>query len=80
MRTRKSLTTAALTATLLLVPATGASATHTGDGCEHHTTTHAHATVPHKTDGNHQAHSSIPYCPPDDAPRHKDNGNGHGGH
>ena len=49
-----------------VVPASSAGATHTG--CEHARTTTAHATVPH---GNHQAHHSIPYCPPHDAPRHK---------
>lgn len=76
MRINRTVLTAALTATLLLAPATGASATHTGDGCEHHTTTHAHATVPHRNQGTHQAHGSIPYCPPDDAPRHMDSGDG----
>ena len=46
-----------------------AAATHTGGGCQHGVTAHAHATVPHR---NHQAHMSIPYCPPHDAPRHMD--------
>ena len=50
----------------VVVPASGAGATHTG--CQHARTTKAHATVPH---ANHQAHHSIPYCPPHDAPRHK---------
>lgn len=49
-----------------VLPASVAGATHTG--CEHARTTKAHATVPHD---NHQAHHSIPYCPPFDAPRHK---------
>ena len=47
--------------------APAAGATHTG--CAHRTTTKAHATVPHRNHGTHQAHSSIPYCPPEDAPR-----------
>ena len=63
-----------MTASLVLVPASGASATHTG--CEHGVTQHAHDTVPKKTHGNHRAHASIPYCPPHDAPRHK-GGMGH---
>lgn len=65
-----------MTASLVLIPASGASAVHTGGGCEHGVTSHAHATVPHKPHkhdrGTHQAHASIPYCPPHDAPRHKD--------
>lgn len=46
--------------------ASAAGATHTG--CEHGATARAHATVPHKTEGNHNAHAHIPYCPPHDAP------------
>lgn len=70
---RRTLMTAAMTAMLMVVPLVGASAEHTG--CEPHTrTTHAHNTVPHMTDGNHQAHGSIPYCPPQDAPRHMQGG------
>lgn len=69
---RRTVITTALAATLLLAPASGASATHTGGGCEHHTTGQAHASVPHRNQGTHHAHQSIPYCPPDDAPRHKD--------
>ncbi len=56
-------------AAMVLGPASGASATHTG--CEHHTTGQAHASVPHRNQGTHTAHSSIPYCPPEDAPRHR---------
>ena len=55
-----------LGAGIVLGSASGASATHTG--CEHGATSNAHATVPHR---NHKAHSSIPYCPPNDAPRHR---------
>ncbi len=51
-----------------LGPASGASATHTG--CDHARTERAHASVPHRNQGTHTAHHSIPYCPPDDAPRH----------
>ncbi len=53
---------------MVLGPASAASATHTG--CEHHTTGQAHASVPHHDNhGTHTAHQSIPYCPPEDAPR-----------
>lgn len=52
----------------IVVPAGPAAATHTG--CEHSRTQQAHASVPHHNEGNHHAHQSIPYCPPDDAPRH----------
>jgi hypothetical protein len=48
-------------------PASAASATHTG--CEHERTTQAHASGPHLNEGTHTAHESIPYCPPEDAPR-----------
>ena len=51
----------------LLGPASAVSATHTG--CEHARTTQAHASVPHINEGTHTAHGSIPYCPPEDAPR-----------
>ena len=75
---RRVLLATAMTASLVLVPAAGAGATHTGGGCVHGVTAHAHATVPHKDNhGTHQAHSSIPYCPPADAPRHKDAAAGH---
>lgn len=53
---------------MLVVPASPASATHTR--CEHSRTTTAHASVPHLNQGTHRAHQSIPYCPPEDAPRH----------
>jgi len=62
---RRILATFTLGTAMALTFAAPASATHTG--CEHGVTSKAHATVPH---GNHQAHASIPYCPPDDAPRH----------
>ena len=52
---------------MVLGPATAAGATHTG--CEHRATEQAHASVPHRNEGTHTAHGSIPYCPPDDAPR-----------
>ncbi len=57
-----------LGAGIVVSSASGASATHTG--CEHGVTSNAHAAVPHRNHGTHQAHSSIPYCPPGDAPRH----------
>ena len=66
---RRALVTTAMTMSFVLVPASVAGATHTG--CEHHTTGTAHAKVPHKNQGTHQAHQSIPYCPPEDAPRHR---------
>ena len=53
----------------VLGAASPASATHTGGGCEHGVTAHAHATVPHRNHGTHTAHMNIPYCPPTDAPR-----------
>lgn len=65
---RKALLTTAITASFALVPASVAGAAHTG--CEHSRTGTAHAAVPHKNHGTHQAHQSIPYCPPEDAPRH----------
>ncbi len=63
-KVRRTLVTMAITASFVLVPASVAGATHTG--CEHGNTQTAHDAVPHK---NHQAHGSIPYCPPEDAPR-----------
>lgn len=63
---RRVLAAVAVAATGIVLPASVAGATHTG--CEHARTMVAHATVPHD---NHQAHHSIPYCPPEDAPRHK---------
>jgi hypothetical protein len=53
----------------VMVPAATVGATHTG--CEHERTTQAHASVPHSSEGTHTAHQSIPYCPPEDAPRHR---------
>lgn len=57
----------ALGAALVLGHASAAGATHTG--CEHSRTQQAHQSVPHLNHGTHTAHSSIPYCPPQDAPR-----------
>ncbi len=55
-------------ATLALGSVSAAGATHTG--CAHARTTRAHASVPHfDNHGTHTAHMSIPYCPPEDAPR-----------
>ena len=65
---RRVLAIVPLAAALVLVPASAASATHTG--CEHRTD-QAHASVPHRNQGTHTAHQSIPYCPPEDAPRHR---------
>lgn len=76
---RRALVAAAVGALALIGPASTAGATHTGGGCPHGVTSKAHATVPHRTHGNHNAHQRIPYCPPHDAPRHKDAG-GHEGH
>lgn len=56
-------------ATMAVGFASPAGATHTG--CEHARTGQAHAMVPHRTEGNHNAHQRIPYCPPEDAPRHR---------
>ncbi len=56
-------------ATMALGSVSAAGATHTG--CEHARTTQAHARVPHLNEGTHTAHQSIPYCPPEDAPRHR---------
>ena len=55
-----------LGAAMVIGPASVAGATH--PGCEHHTTGQAHASVPHRNQGTHTAHQSIPYCPPEDAP------------
>ena len=74
---RKVLAAMGLGAVAVIGPAAPAGATHTGGGCPHGVTAHAHATVPHRTEGNHRAHQSIPYCPPHDAPRHKDVSAGH---
>ena len=68
---RKTMLGTVLAAGIALAAPSVAGATHTGGGCEHTRTTHAHQTVPHRNQGTHQAHSSIPYCPPHDAPRHK---------
>ncbi len=69
---RKVLVFSALAVAGVLGSTSAASATHTGDGCVHRATGQAHASVPHRNQGTHKAHSSIPYCPPHDAPRHKD--------
>ncbi len=67
---RRALVTFSVATMMVLGPASVAGATHTG--CEHARTTRAHAAVPHfDNHGTHQAHMSIPYCPPDDAPRHQ---------
>ncbi len=73
---RRIVATVTLGAGMVLGSASVAGATHTG--CTHHTTTQAHASVPHHEHhemgkGTHNAHSRIPYCPPEDA-------GGHGGH
>ena len=69
---RKIMLGTALTAALALSAPSVASAAHTG--CEHARTGTAHAKVPHRNQGTHQAHQSIPYCPPHDAPRHRQHG------
>ena len=57
-------------AALALGSVSAAGATHAG--CEHARTAQAHARVPHLDNhGTHTAHMSIPYCPPEDAPRHR---------
>ncbi|HWH34249.1 MAG TPA: hypothetical protein VNT56_02920 [Acidimicrobiales bacterium] len=66
---RKLLIVCTLGTALAVVPASAAGATHTG--CEHRATGQAHASVPHRNHGTHNAHQSIPYCPPEDAPRHR---------
>jgi len=71
---RKTMLGTALAAGIALAAPSVAGATHTGGGCEHQRTTKAHKSVPHRNQGTHQAHSSIPYCPPRDAPRHKSGG------
>ncbi|MDQ4068824.1 MAG: hypothetical protein M3203_05035 [Actinomycetota bacterium] len=65
---RRAVLALAAGATLALGSVSAAGATHTG--CEHARTTKAHANVPHRNQGTHTAHHSIPYCPPHDAPRH----------
>ena len=65
---RRAVLILAAGATMALGSASAAGATHTG--CVHARTTQAHASVPHLDNhGTHTAHASIPYCPPDDAPR-----------
>ncbi len=67
---RRVLVTFSVATMMVLGPASVAGADHTG--CEHARTTRAHAAVPHfDNHGTHQAHMSIPYCPPHDAPRHQ---------
>ncbi len=55
-------------ATMALGSVSAAGADHTG--CAHARTAQAHASVPHLNEGTHTAHQSIPYCPPEEAPRH----------
>ena len=64
---RRVMAIIALATAAVVGPASAAGATHTG--CEHGVTAHAHATVPHRNEGTHNAHMHIPYCPPHDAPR-----------
>lgn len=65
---RRFLATLTLAVPLALGSASAASADHTG--CEHQKTDQAHQSVPHYDNhGTHTAHSSVPYCPPEDAPR-----------
>ncbi|MBW3648724.1 MAG: hypothetical protein KY440_13315 [Actinobacteria bacterium] len=64
---RRILATLTLAVPMALGSASGASAEHTG--CEHQKTGQAHQSVPHQNHGTHTAHASIPYCPPEDAPR-----------
>ncbi len=66
---RRVVVTLGLAAVMVLGAASAAGATHTG--CEHARTTRAHQAVPHRNQGTHQAHMSIPYCPPEDAPRYR---------
>ena len=65
--TRRLVGVCTLVVGAVIGPASAASATHTG--CAHQRTTQAHASVPHLNEGTHTAHQSIPYCPPEDAPR-----------
>ncbi len=61
---RKTMLGTVLAAGIALAAPSVAGATHTG--CEHHHGTgHAHKTVPHRNQGTHQAHQSIPYCSPE---------------
>lgn len=64
---RKALLSLAAGATMAFGSVSDAGATHTG--CKHARTGQAHASVPHHSPGTHTAHQSIPYCPPEDAPR-----------
>jgi hypothetical protein len=59
---RRVLVTFSLASLMVLGPASVAGAEHTG--CEHARTVRAHQSVPHLNQGTHQAHMSIPYCPP----------------
>lgn len=68
---RKVLVAMGAGAVALIGSTSPAGAGHTGGGCTHSVTLHAHQTVPHHAQGNHTAHANIPYCPPHDAPRHK---------
>lgn len=65
---RKIFAAIALATAAVVGPVGAAGASHTG--CEHGVTAHAHASVPHLNGGTHNAHQNIPYCPPEDAPRH----------
>lgn len=59
---RKFLVGAASASALLLATATPAVAAPNERACANgHGTQHAHATVPHETRGNEQAHRSIPH-------------------
>lgn len=65
--TRRFVVLSTLVVGTVIGPASAVGATHTG--CEHGRTAQAHARVPHLNEGTHNAHQSIPYCPPEDAPR-----------
>ena len=59
---RKVLAAMAGAGALALVTAAPAAAAPNEHACENgHGTAVAHATVPHNTEGNHQAHMSIPH-------------------
>ncbi|MDQ4131862.1 MAG: hypothetical protein M3179_01345 [Actinomycetota bacterium] len=65
---RRVIATLTIGAAMALGSVSTAGATHTG--CEHGVTANAHSRVPHRNQGTHNAHMKIPYCPPQDAPRH----------
>ncbi len=66
---RKTLLGTVLAAGIALAAPSVAGATHPASGgcVHHHGTGHAH----HQGKKSHQAHQSIPYCPPADAPGHE---------